>query len=88
MITATAAQARMKFADLLHRVMDDKEFVMLTRYGKPAVALVPLNPRMVKLLERAIAEDKVLAALEAGDEENDLTAEEVSAFLHRRYAGR
>lgn len=83
MITATAAQARERFADLLHRVMDDGEYAILTRYGKPAVAMVPLSPRMLKLLHRAMAEERIVEALADPDGTDDVSADEVYAYLQR-----
>jgi prevent-host-death family protein len=83
MITATAAQARTRFADLLHRVMDDGEYAILTHYGKPAVAMVPLSPRMLKLLQRAMAEERILEALADPEGTDDVSGEEVYDYLQQ-----
>lgn len=38
-----AAEARERFDDLFKRAADDKERVVLTRGGKPAAAIVPIE---------------------------------------------
>jgi prevent-host-death family protein len=43
MLTLTTADARRQFASLIARVHTTKQRTILTRYGRPLVALVPIE---------------------------------------------
>ena len=50
--TMTTAKARDHFADLLNRTAYGKERVVLTRHGKPVVAVVPVEDLVLMPIHR------------------------------------
>ncbi len=55
MATMTTVEARENFAEVVSRTAFGKERVVLTRYGKPVGALVPMEDmQLLEQLEKAI----------------------------------
>jgi len=77
--TMTTAEARDHFADLLNRTAYGKERVVLTRHGKPLVAVVPVEDlALMRELEDRI---DVEAARKALKESKSIAWEVVKARL-------
>jgi prevent-host-death family protein len=72
-MTVSTVDARKQFAEILNRAAYGKERVVLTRRGKPLVAVVPIEDvEMLEAIEDRIdieEADKVVARIESGDEE-------------------
>jgi prevent-host-death family protein len=64
--TMSIVQARNEFATLVNRAAFGKERLLLSRHGKPVVALVPIED--VELIERLQDEMDIADAVEARNE--------------------
>ena len=72
-------EARENFSDVINRAAYGKERVVLTRRGKPLVAVVPIED--MELLERLEDEIDIEAAREALKESGIIPLEKVKAEL-------
>ncbi len=83
MTNISTVEIRNRFADVVNRVAIGQERIIVTRRGKPLVALVPIEE--VEFLERAedrLDLEEALAALkEAKEEGGTRSLEEVMAEL-------
>lgn len=85
METITVSQAKAKLHDITDLVRSGKRQIIITRYGKPAAVLMPVEDAKLleKLIERFEDEEDVRDAREAlaDTEEKTYTLEEVEKEL-------
>jgi len=78
-VAISTREARENFSDVINRAAYGKERVVLTRRGKPLVAVVPIED--MELLERLEDEIDIEAAREALKESGIIPLEKVKAEL-------
>jgi prevent-host-death family protein len=55
MVTVTALEARARLGELLDRVANGEE-VVITRYAKPVVRMIPAGPQNAATVSRAVVD--------------------------------
>ncbi|MBI2942027.1 MAG: type II toxin-antitoxin system Phd/YefM family antitoxin [Chloroflexi bacterium] len=82
MPSVTTVGARNQFSDVVNRAAYGKERVILTRRGKPIVAMVPIEDvHLLEELEDRIDLDDARAALEETRREGTVPWEQIKADL-------
>jgi prevent-host-death family protein len=77
MITISAADLKERPAEVLGRVQYGRERVAVTRYGKEAVAVVPIeDARLLERLEDLIDPEDVLMAIEEAERRGAIALQE------------
>ena len=75
-------EVRQNFSETVNQVAYGKERVLVTRHGKPLVALVPIEDlQLLEELEDRIDLEKTRAALEQAKTEGTVPWEQVKASL-------
>ncbi|MBI3948283.1 MAG: type II toxin-antitoxin system Phd/YefM family antitoxin [Armatimonadetes bacterium] len=82
--TLSIAEAKSSFSEVVNRVAFGRERVIISRHGKPLVALVPLE-ELAELEQLRAAETPRNLAAVAGQWDS---FEEIDAFVEEAYASR
>ena len=81
-MTVSTREARENFSDVINRAAYGKERVILTRRGKPLVAVVPMaDVELLETLEDKLDLEDALAALREAKEKGTIPLEELKREL-------
>ena len=81
-MTISTREARENFSDVINRAAYGKERVILTRRGKPLVAVVPIDDvEVLETLEDKIDLQDTLAALKEAEDKGTMTPQEFKREL-------
>ena len=81
-MTISTREARENFSDVINRAAYGKERVILTRRGKPLVAVVPIDDvEVLETLEDKIDLQDTLAALKEAEDKGTMSLQELKGEL-------
>jgi prevent-host-death family protein len=81
-MSVSTREARENFSDVVNRAAYGKERVILTRRGKPVVAVVPMaDMELLEALEDKIDLEDALAALKEAEEQGTVPLEDLKREL-------
>ena len=81
-MTISTREARENFSDVINRAAYGKERVILTRRGKPLVAVVPIDDvEVLETLEDKFDLQDALAALKEAEDKGTMSLQELKGEL-------
>ena len=81
-MTVSTREARENFSDVINRAAYGKERVILTRRGKPLVAVVPMaDVELLETLEDKLDLEDALVALREADEKGTIPLDDLKREL-------
>ena len=81
-MTVSTREARENFSDVINRAAYGKERVILTRRGKPLVAVVPMaDVELLETLEDKLDLEDALAALKEAEEKGTIPLDDLKREL-------
>ena len=81
-MTVSTREARENFSDVINRAAYGKERVILTRRGRPLVAVVPMaDVELLETIEDRIDLEDALVALKEADEKGTIPLEDLKREL-------
>ncbi len=81
-MTVSTREARENFSDVVNRVAYGKERIVLTRRGKPVVAVVPIDDvEILEAMEDKIDLDDAISALKEAEEKGTISLDDLKNEL-------